>query len=61
MNLITRIKHLIWLYRDLTEHKKRHRIVDFKIRWSSYDVYVHIPLGITSGVELTRITYDIGI
>jgi hypothetical protein len=40
MFLYRRIKHLIWLYRDLSEHKRHGRIKDFKINWNSYDVLI---------------------
>lgn len=36
--IITHIKHLIRLYFDLNQHKKMGTILDFKIRWSFYEV-----------------------
>lgn len=40
MKIYKKIRHLILLYFDLKEHKKRNRILGFEIRWNSYDVFI---------------------
>jgi len=51
--ILRKLKHLLWLYFDLKEHKKQGRIKDFKLHWNSYDIYV-CP---TVAAEMIQISY----